>query len=124
MAYIPIYLTIKFFNRLQEFLKHWYVGGFRIGSHLTISVLERLDRRLAFRVTLKYFFQPLFQDRSVIGYIFGFLFRSGRLIIALALYLLVVIFALSLYAIWAATLPFLVYQTAAAYNLVPPLIWR
>ena len=121
MTSVPIYLTTKFFYRLQEFLEHWYWGGFKIFSHFSISVLERLDKIFALRINLRYIFRPLYQDRSVLGYILGFFFRSGRIIAAGVIYLVVVAVTLLAYLSWCALLPYLVWQWAASYNLISPL---
>ena len=94
------HLLHKFFYRIAEFFRHWYGHSFRIYSHFVISILERLDRRLAFKITLLHIFHPLYQDQTAIGYILGFIFRSGRLIIGAIVYIFVIIIAVALYLIW------------------------
>jgi hypothetical protein len=118
VAYIPIYLTTKFLYRLQEFLEHWYLGGFRVVSHTAVSLLEFIDSKLALVVTLRYIFQPLFQDRGVIAHVLGFIFRTARIIIAVSIYSVIISGALAIYLIWLVIPPYLVYQTLVAYNLV------
>ena len=118
MAYIPIYLTTRFVYRLQEFLEHWYVGGFRIISHWAVSFLESLDKTLALQVTLRYIFEPLYQDRTILGYILGFIFRSGRVVLASIIYVLVIVVFLAVYLGWMLFLPYVLYRTALAFNLL------
>lgn len=70
--------------------------------HKFISLLEQLDQTIALRVTLKYFFQPLFKDYTVIGRILGVVFRSGRALLGGAVYIFAAaIFAIG-YIIWLA----------------------
>jgi hypothetical protein len=104
------YLINHFFYRLVEFFRHWYLDSFKIYSHFVISLLEKFDRRLAFRITLKYLFQPLYQDRSVIGYILGFFFRTSRLMIGGIIYFFIIVAALIVYLIWLMILPYIIYQ--------------
>lgn len=72
--------------------------------------MEYLDRRLALRVTLRYFLKPLYQDYSVLGYIFGFIFRSGRVIVVSLVYAAIVFSFAAAYLIWIAVPPFLIYK--------------
>lgn len=99
MALIP-YLFIRFFYLLWEFLRHWYLGSFKIYSHFIVSLLEKFDRRFAFKITLKNLFQPLYQDRSFIGYILGFIFRIWRLAIGGFIYLIILAGAILIYLAW------------------------
>lgn len=69
--------------------------------HQTLNILEVLDRRLALRITLRYLFKPLYQDYTILGYILGFVFRSGRILIASILYLIIVLAATAIYLAWA-----------------------
>lgn len=94
------------------------MGGFKIISHWAVSFLERLDRTFALQITLRYIFEPLYQDRTILGYILGFIFRSGRVVLACAIYLLVVVFFVAIYLGWALLLPYVVYRTALAFNLL------
>lgn len=118
MAYLPIYLLTRFVYRLQEFLEHWYVGGFKVISHKAVAFLEELDRTFALQITLRYIFEPLYQDRTVLGYILGFIFRSGRIILAFIIYLIVITFFAAAFLAWALFLPYIIYRTASAFNLI------
>lgn len=105
-----IYFINHFFCLFTEFLRHWYFDSFKIYSHFIISLLEKFDRKLAFKITLKHLFQPLFQDQTLIGYTLGFFFRIGRLISGGFLYLLIIFLAVVIYLIWLAVLPFIIYK--------------
>lgn len=107
------YLTQRFFYRLIEFLRHWYVKSVRIYSHFVLNQLERLDYRLAWKITLKNLFQPLYKDYSVIGYILGFLFRSFRLLFASFIYAAIFSVAAVFYLLWLSVPIFLVYKIFA-----------
>lgn len=101
MSFSLIYLLQRFFYRLWVFVYNWYVGGFRFFGSKTISLLERLDRFWALRITFSYLFQPLYQDRGFLARVIGFIFRSLRIIIASMFYIVIVFFALILYVVWA-----------------------
>jgi hypothetical protein len=105
-----IYLINRFFYRLIEFLRHWYFNSFKIYSHFIISLLEKFDRKLAFKVTTKHLFQPLYQDQTLIGYILGFFFRTARLIIGGVFYILIIAIAIFIYLSWLAVLPYIIYK--------------
>jgi len=112
MTLIPYFIS-RFFYRLAEFFRHWYFGSFKIYSHFIISLLEKFDRGLAFKITLKYIFQPLYQDRTTIGYILGFFFRSGRLIVGGIVYAVIIIIALFFYLIWLMVPIYIIYRILA-----------
>lgn len=95
------YVFSSLIDRIVDFFNHWYVGGFRLWSYFIISFMEALDRRLAFKITVKYLFHPLYQDRSFIGYALGFVFRVARLAVGAAVYGIIIIIAVGLYAVWA-----------------------
>ena len=94
------YLIHRFFYRIGDFFHHWYIDGTRVIAHRFVSTLEDLDQTFAVRVTLRYFFQPLYKDYSVIGRILGLVFRTGRLIIGAAIYLMVTLLFLAFYVLW------------------------
>ena len=95
-----IYITNRFFYRFADFWRHWYFGSFKIASYIFLSLLEKLDRKMALKITLKNFFQPLYQDRSFIGYFLGIIFRSFRLFFGGIFYLIAALFALAIYLLW------------------------
>lgn len=95
-----VYIGWRILHRFAEFFRHWYVVSFYLIGRYMISFLERLDRTLAFRITLKYLFQPLYQDYTVLGYILGFIFRSFRLLVGGMVYAAVLLVAVGLYLVW------------------------
>ncbi len=109
MSIAAVYLVRQCAVRTLDFLNHWYVGGFRRATHWTLLFLERLDRTLALRVTLRYFFRPLYQDYSFVGYFFGFLFRIFRALVAFVIYAAVIACAVALYLVWAFAPIYIVY---------------
>jgi len=104
-----VYSLLWLVHDLADTLRHWYVDSFRIIGRLTISLLERLDRRLALKITLRYFFKPLYGDRSIPGRFFAFIFRTIRVFIALILYSVIICFALGSYVIFALLPVFVIY---------------
>jgi len=96
-----IYLVSRFFYRIAEFLRHWYQDGFFFFSRRLVDFLERLDRYFAFKITLRFLFQPLFQNYTFVGYILGFIFRGFRLLVAGFVYLLTILAWLVVYLLWA-----------------------
>ncbi len=109
------YFFRQFFTRIWSFLQHWYVNSFRHISHASLSLLERLDRIFAVKITLRHLFEPLYQDYTVLGFILGFIFRSISVLIGSALYLLIFTIATVLYLAWAAIPLFVCYQILVAY---------
>ena len=102
MDFAPVYLVERLFYRLKEFFHHWYVDGSRRFAHKFISTLEDLDRTVALKITLRYFFQPLYRDYSPIGRILGIIFRSGRVVIGILAYFFIALVFLVVYIIWIA----------------------
>ena len=110
MTTAPTYLIHRFFYRVIEFFRHWYIKSASFYWHFVINQLERLDYYLAWRITLKYLFQPLYKDYTLIGYILGFIFRSARLLIASIIYAVIFAVALVLYVLWLLVPVLLVYK--------------
>lgn len=105
-----VYIVTHLIRRIGDFFRHWYIDGFFRSVDWTLNTFERLDRHFALRITAKNWFQPLYQDYTFIGYIWGFIFRTARIIVGLVIYSLVFIFAVLLFLSWA-TIPILtVYQ--------------
>ncbi len=93
------------------------MGGFKIISHWAVSFLEQLDRTFALQVTARYIFEPLYQDRTILGYILGFIFRSVRIVLAISIYFLVVTFFVAAYLGWMFLLPYILYRAVGAFGL-------
>lgn len=91
-----------------DFLRHWYVRSLKIYSNRVLNELEKLDKILAWKITLKNLFSPLYKDYTFIGYILGFVLRLGRLIVASGFYLVFFVSAFFLYLLWLLIPPVLV----------------
>ncbi len=100
---VASYIAYNFFYRIWDFLVHWYYHGFRIIVGFALRILESLDHVIAFRVTLAHFFEPLYQDYSALGYVFGFFFRSFRVLAGSVVYALLIALFICVYVVWAAT---------------------
>ncbi len=112
------YLINRLFFRIRMLFKHWYKDGSKIFFHTLIGFLEYLDRFFAIEITFKHIFEPLYQDKSFIGYVMGFLFRITRIILALIVYSIVVLFFVFLYLIWLAIPPFIVFKIIKSYGIL------
>ena|SRR3989344_5796052 len=104
------YLLNHLAKRVLDFFRHWYADGFIRASDWTLSGLEQLDRRFAVRITVKNWFQPLYQDFTVIGYIWGFIFRTIRILVGLSVYSVFILSAIALFALWSAMPLFVIYK--------------
>lgn len=102
---MPIYLAERFYRSVADFLTHWYVGGFRYFFRQAMIFLRSLDRTFAVRVNVRNIFEPLYQDQSFIGHVFGFLMRSTKIIIGSSIYVILMIGVSVIYVLWAS-LPF------------------
>lgn len=100
MNVAAVYLVHRFFYRLTDFFHHWYIHGSRRTLHLWVSQLERLDRTFAVRVTLRHFFEPLYQDYSIMGRILGVIFRTLRILLGFLIYAIVSTVFVIFYLIW------------------------
>jgi hypothetical protein len=103
------YIVHRFFYRIWAFFHHWYIDDSRAIAHHFVSTLEEIDKSLAVAITLRYFFQPLYKDYTVIGRILGVIFRTGRILIGVAVYILVTVPFAVFYVIWVALPPFLLF---------------
>lgn len=104
------YLAQRFWQGLTRFLRHWYRDGFRQIASRTFEVLASLDQVFALKVNFRLFFTPLYQDRSIIGYILGFFFRFSRVLVGGILYLIILVVGAGVYLIWAALPVFILYK--------------
>ena len=107
-----IYLFDRFIYRISHFIRHWYIDGFMAYSRFVIARLEDMDQSIAFKVTLRNLFQPMYQERNIIGYVLGFIFRSIRLVIGGVVYATVIIIAGALFLVWAAIPTYIVLKIA------------
>lgn len=116
MNFSLVYIFGRLFFRIRDFFHHWYVDATRYFFHGFISFLENLDRTLAFRMTLRHIFEPLYKDYSIIGRIIGPIFRFGRVFVGLVVYVVVGAVFLIFYLSW------LLLPVAALTFAVKPII--
>ncbi|MDO8664715.1 MAG: hypothetical protein Q7K44_04200 [Candidatus Liptonbacteria bacterium] len=102
MNFSLTYLIGRFIYRIIDFFHHWYTDASRVFFYKLISFLEELDQTLALRMTLRYFFQPLYKDYTFIGRILGVVFRTCRAFIGFVVYVFVLIIFLASYVLWLA----------------------
>lgn len=110
MGNLLIFLINRLIFRISNFLRHWYVSSFKIYSNFVISIFEKLDRFFAFKITYKNLFVPLYGDRSIFGYFFGFIFRTIRLFSGGIVYIFSGIAAIIIFLAWAGIPLFVIYK--------------
>ena len=109
------YILERYVFRIYYFLYHWYARGFRKMSNWTINYHEGLDYKFALQINLRNIFQPMYQDYSFVGHIFGFILRSCRIIMAAIIYVIVIFLALAAFLIWAAIPAFALYEVITSF---------
>lgn len=97
---LPFYLVSLFLHQLRLFFQRWYVGSFRAYGSCLLRLFHNLERVFALRLTFRNWFLPLYQDYTLLGYAFGFIFRSLRIGVAILIYLILAVIALSFYVVW------------------------
>jgi len=112
MDFAPLYLFQRFFYRFFDFFHHWYVDGSRVLAHRFVSAFEIMDRDIALKVTVRYFFQPLYRDYTVIGRVLGVIFRTIRIVLGLVVYLVAAVFFLCVYLVWIAIPAIIIFNVA------------
>lgn len=115
MNFALTYLVYRFIYRIVGFLHDWYVHGSRRFFHAFISFLEYFDRTFAVIITLRHIFEPLYGDHSIVGRIVGPVFRSGRIVIGVALYAILALLFLAAYFAWMLVPPFLLFHALRAF---------
>jgi len=96
------YLIYSGLERIMAFVERWYVASFVFVFRSTTSLLESIDRGIAVKVSYHFLFKPLYGQENFTGYVFGFIFRAGRIIGGLLAYAVILIIASLGYLIWAA----------------------
>lgn len=118
MISLPLYLAHRSFARVNDFVRHWYAGGFRILGHHTVALLAFLDRRVALYITFRHLLEPLYQDHTIIGHTLGFVFRSLRLLLGGLLFTIVIVIAIATYLAWAALPPYIFFKILSSLPAV------
>ncbi|MDO8574332.1 MAG: hypothetical protein Q7R86_01785 [bacterium] len=103
------YLVERFFYRVASFLHNWYVHGIRNLTYAFVTFFENIDRSLALKITIRYFFQPLYKDFSFLGRVLGIIFRSFRIVAGLTVYIFFGAVFILVYAVWILALPALIF---------------
>ncbi len=116
MNFSLVYIFGRLFFRTKDFFHHWYVDASKHFFHSFISSLENLDRTLAFRMTLRHIWEPLYKDYTIMGRILGPIFRFGRVLVGFVVYAAVGIAFLIFYLAW------LLLPVAALTFAVKPII--
>lgn len=101
--------------RISNFIRHWYYLSFKIYADLIVSLLEKFDKFFAFKITRRNLFKPLYQDRSIIGYVLGFFFRFWRLVFGGAFYAGFLVLALAAFVGWSA-IPIFIFYKIVGYS--------
>jgi hypothetical protein len=104
-----VYVIERFFYRIRTFIEHWYVTSFRKYSDFVLNFLSRVDYYLAWKITLRHLFQPLYRDYTFLGYVLGFIFRSVRLLTAGIIYVFLFAVIAGLYIFWLSVPPIIIY---------------
>ncbi len=115
MDFSVSYLFQRFFYRIFEFFHHWYIDGSRMIGRSFMATLAAADRSLALRVTLRHFFEPLYKDYTFVGRVLGVVFRSVRVVLGLAIYLLLAACFVAIYVLWVVTPGLILYYAAKTF---------
>lgn len=94
------YAVRRFVFRFTDFFHHWYVDASRRFLGSFFSLFKTLDETLAIKITLRYFFHPLYGDYTVMGRILGVVFRSGRVALGFVVYVILAVLFLAVYGAW------------------------
>ncbi|MEK7465531.1 MAG: hypothetical protein AAB631_02020 [Patescibacteria group bacterium] len=104
------YLISHFLYHIGEFLRHWYVRGFKMYSGWVVDRLEEVDYYLAWRETARHFFEPLYKDYSILGRLLGIIFRTARLLVGTIVYSVLFAIIVCVYVIWLLIPLYLVFK--------------
>ncbi len=110
MVYAFSYLFHWFVDGIIEFFNRWYVKSLFNMAEYMFNLFEELDKGFALKINFRNLFKPLYQDRNIIGYTLGFLFRGTRILIALVAYFIVFSITAMLYLLWLGIPIFFIYK--------------
>ena len=100
-----IYLAERLYQSITDLFRHWYVDGFHFFMSRAFDVLRFLDRIFSVKVNITHMFHPLYQDRSLVGYVLGFTMRFLKVVTGGVVYLALIVLFGALYLAWAV-MPF------------------
>ena len=92
------------------FLKHWYVDGFFFAYHHLARALTRVERLFALKANAYFLFDPLYQERNIVGYVVGFIYRFLRLMCGGIVFFVTLLLGICGYVLWACSLPYIVFR--------------
>jgi len=118
MITVPTYIVVRFVGRFFGFLDHWYRGGTRFFWSQFKDTIGSLEGIFAVVLTIRHLFEPLYQDRTVIGYILGFIFRTLRVAIGLVVYAFTTVAVFVFYLLWLSLPVFAVYKVLGGLILI------
>jgi len=108
-VFVVFYLIKSIFQVFSSFLIHWYAGGLRSIIFALGSSLRAIDQTALLRETAANFF--LFRpEESSVDYAVAIAKKMLRIVLVLVLYFVVAATFFSVYIIWAAIPPYLVYK--------------
>jgi len=110
MITVPTYIVVRFVGRLFGFLDHWYRGGTRFFWNQLGDTISSFEGIFAVVLTVRHLFEPLYQDKTVMGYILGFIFRTLRASIGLVVYAFTTVVVFTFYLLWLALPAFAIYK--------------
>lgn len=99
--YAITYLGERFWYRVFEFLRNWYVKSAKTYANYIVNKLEEIDRHIAWKITLRHLFDPLFGDYTFIGRVISFPIRLIRLIMGGIFYVIFICVAASIFVVWS-----------------------
>jgi hypothetical protein len=73
-------------------------------------MMRRIDTVFALKITVRNFFVPLYNDRTILGYILGVVLRSARVIVSVPIYVGVWMICVGCALVWMSIPPFLIYK--------------
>ncbi len=115
MDFAPVYLIQRFFYRIFDFFHHWYIDGSRAIARRFMGAIAAADHSLALGVTIRHFFEPLYKHYTAIGRILGVVFRTGRIVIGLVVYLFLAALFILIYLVWVVIPFFILYYAAKTF---------
>ena len=97
---VIVYLLKNALFVFTSFFRRWYVGGFSFIYGHTLKFIHALEHKFAVRANMYFWLRPMYQDRTIVGYVFGFLFRTIKIIIGIILYGFFIICGVFIYIAW------------------------
>jgi hypothetical protein len=107
---VGIYLGKTIAFRIYMFFRRWYAGGFLMLYGMWLGLVRASERRLAIRINARFLFQPLYQERNIVGYVMGFLYHFFKIFLGGVWYGITACIIAFLYLLWAAVPIALIYK--------------